>query len=98
MKEQWEMIAYQCIMKPVKETEELLAKLPYDLTNAQKKVWKEISDDLQGAKLMSRLIQGDVGSGKTILAFLALLTAKANGFQGAMMAPTEVLAKQHFEG
>ena len=72
MKEQWEMIANQCIMKPVKETEELLAKLPYDLTNAQKKVWKEISDDLQGAKLMSRLIQGDVGSGKTILAFLAL--------------------------
>ena len=98
MKEQWEMIANQCVMKPVKETEELLEKLPYDLTNAQKKVWKEISDDLQGAKLMSRLIQGDVGSGKTILAFLALLTAKGNGYQGAMMAPTEVLAKQHFEG
>ena len=98
MKEQWELIANQCVMKPVKETEELLEKLPYDLTNAQKRVWKEISDDLQGAKLMSRLIQGDVGSGKTILAFLALLTAKENGYQGAMMAPTEVLAKQHFEG
>ena len=98
MKEQWELIANQCVMKPVKETEELLAKLPYDLTNAQKKVWKEISEDLQGPKLMSRLVQGDVGSGKTILAFLALLTAKGNGYQGAMMAPTEVLAKQHFEG
>lgn len=98
MKEQWETITNQCLMKPVKETEELLSQLPYDLTNAQKKVWKEISDDLQGKKLMSRLIQGDVGSGKTILAFLALLTAKGNGYQGAMMAPTEVLAKQHFEG
>ena len=98
MKEQWELIANQCVIKQVKETEELLAKLPYDLTNAQKKVWREISDDLQGQKLMSRLVQGDVGSGKTILAFLALLTAKGNGYQGAMMAPTEVLAKQHFEG
>ena len=98
MKEQWEQIANQCVMQPVKETDELLSNLPYDLTNAQKKVWREISDDLQGSKLMSRLIQGDVGSGKTILAFLALLTAKGNGYQGAMMAPTEVLAKQHFEG
>ena len=98
MKEQWELIENQCVIKQVKETEELLAKLPYDLTNAQKKVWREISDDLQGQKLMSRLVQGDVGSGKTILAFLALLTAKGNGYQGAMMAPTEVLAKQHFEG
>ena len=98
MKEQWAMIANQCVMQPVQETEKLLSKLPYELTNAQKKVWKEILDDLQGPKLMSRLIQGDVGSGKTILAFLALLTAKGNGYQGAMMAPTEVLAKQHFEG
>ena len=98
MKENWELIPNQCIMRPVQEAEELIHALPYDLTNAQKKVWKEISDDLQGKKLMSRLVQGDVGSGKTILAFLALLTAKGNGYQGAMMAPTEVLAKQHFEG
>lgn len=98
MKEQWELISNRCVMQPVKETEKLLKALPYELTNAQKKVWKEISDDLCGPKLMSRLIQGDVGSGKTILAFLALLTAKGNGYQGAMMAPTEVLAKQHFEG
>lgn len=98
MKEQWEMVTNQCVMQPVAETEKLLAALPYELTNAQKKVWKEISDDLQGKKLMSRLIQGDVGSGKTILAFLSLLTAKGNGYQSAMMAPTEVLAKQHYEG
>ena len=98
MKEQWELIANQCKMHPVEETEKLLASLPYELTGAQKKVWKEISDDLQSEKLMSRLVQGDVGSGKTILAFLALLTAKGNGYQGAMMAPTEVLAKQHYEG
>ena len=98
MKEGWEQIANECVMKPVEETEMLLNALPYELTGAQKKVWKEISDDLQGSQLMSRLIQGDVGSGKTILAFLALLTAKGNGYQGAMMAPTEVLAKQHYEG
>ncbi len=98
MKEQWELIPNQCRMEPVEETKKLLQSLPYELTNAQKKVWREISDDLNGPKLMSRLIQGDVGSGKTILAFLALLTAKGNGYQGAMMAPTEVLAKQHFEG
>ena len=98
MKEQWELIENHCVMNPVNETQKLLEALPYDLTNAQKKVWSEISEDLQGPKLMSRLIQGDVGSGKTILAFLALLTAKGNGYQGAMMAPTEVLAKQHYEG
>lgn len=98
MKEQWDLIANQCVMQPVEETDRLLAALPYELTGAQKKVWKEISDDLNGERLMSRLIQGDVGSGKTILAFLALLTARGNGYQGAMMAPTEVLAKQHYEG
>lgn len=98
MKERWDLIENECVMKPVQETEQLLKALPYELTGAQKKVWEEISADLQGKQLMSRLIQGDVGSGKTILAFLALLTAKGNGYQGAMMAPTEVLAKQHYEG
>ncbi len=98
MKEQWEQMENQCMMEPVEETKKLLKSLPYELTNAQKKVWGEISADLCGKKLMSRLIQGDVGSGKTILAFLALLTAKGNGYQSAMMAPTEVLAKQHYEG
>lgn len=97
MKKQWNQIENQCRMLPGKEAERLLRNLPYELTKAQKKVWKEICEDIQGDRLMSRLIQGDVGSGKTIIAFLALLTAVENGYQGAMMAPTEVLAKQHFE-
>lgn len=78
-------------------SERLLEQLPYSLTGAQKKVWEEIRADLQGRKLMNRLVQGDVGSGKTIVAVLALLMAVSNGYQGAMMAPTEVLAGQHFE-
>ena len=79
------------------EVEAFIKKLPYELTNAQKKVWKEISDDMSGTYVMSRLVQGDVGSGKTILAVLALMLAGFNGCQGALMAPTEVLARQHFE-
>lgn len=79
------------------QVERFLEKLPYSLTNAQKKVWEEIKADLQGKKLMNRLVQGDVGSGKTIIAILALLMTVTNGYQGAMMAPTEVLAKQHFD-
>lgn len=79
------------------EVEAFIKKLPYDLTNAQRKVWKEISDDMTGPYVMSRLVQGDVGSGKTILAVLALMLAGFNGCQGALMAPTEVLARQHFE-
>ena len=79
------------------DTVRFLEKLPFPLTNAQKKVWQEIRDDLGSPYCMNRLIQGDVGSGKTILAVLALLMAAANGYQGALMAPTEVLAVQHFE-
>ena len=79
------------------EVEAFIKKLPYELTNAQKKVWKEISDDMTGPYVMSRLVQGDVGSGKTILAVLALMLAGFNDCQGALMAPTEVLARQHFE-
>lgn len=79
------------------EVEEFIQKLPYELTNAQKKVWQEILTDMTGEYVMSRLVQGDVGSGKTIIAFLGLLLAGLNGYQGAMMAPTEVLAKQHYE-
>ena len=74
-----------------------LRELPYDLTDAQKKVWKEIQHDMQGSHVMSRLVQGDVGSGKTIVSFLGLLLAGLNGYQGALMAPTEVLARQHYE-
>lgn len=79
------------------DTVRLLESLPYRLTNAQCRVWEEIKNDLGQNTVMSRLIQGDVGSGKTILAFLSLIMCAANGFQGAMMAPTEVLARQHFE-
>ena len=76
---------------------QFLEALPYQLTGAQMKVWKEIKADMQGPHVMSRLVQGDVGSGKTIVAFLALLLAGLNGYQGALMAPTEVLARQHYE-
>lgn len=79
------------------DTVRFLEQLPFPLTKAQKKVWQEIRDDLGGPYCMNRLIQGDVGSGKTILAVLALLMVAANGFQGALMAPTEVLAMQHYE-
>lgn len=70
--------------------------LPFELTNAQKNTIKEIIDDITGPYLMNRLVQGDVGSGKTLVALMALITAAANGAQGALMAPTEVLAVQHF--
>ncbi len=76
--------------------DKLIESLPYELTNAQKKVWEEIQSDMQGVHMMSRLIQGDVGSGKTIVALLSLVLVGINGYQGAMMAPTEVLAKQHY--
>ena len=79
------------------ECNRLIEALPYRLTDEQVKVWDEIKDDLSKGSIMSRMIQGDVGSGKTILAFLSLLMTVTNGFQGALMAPTEVLAKQHFE-
>ncbi|QHQ62511.1 ATP-dependent DNA helicase RecG [Anaerocolumna sedimenticola] len=74
-----------------------ISELPYQLTKAQLKVWKEIKSDLTGNHTMNRLVQGDVGSGKTILAALALLLTTLNGYQGSLMVPTEVLAKQHYE-
>ncbi|MDH4067453.1 MAG: ATP-dependent DNA helicase RecG [Dehalococcoidia bacterium] len=70
--------------------------LPFTLTQAQQRVLQEILDDLKKPKAMSRLLQGEVGSGKTVIATLALLIAAANGYQGALMAPTEVLAEQHY--
>lgn len=79
------------------DTQRLLEALPYSLTKAQQRVWEEIKADMSSSKCMNRMIQGDVGSGKTILAFLALLMNAANNRQGVLMAPTEVLAKQHFE-
>ena len=85
-------------MHPVWETEEIIESLPYTLTKAQQNVWRQIERDLCGHALMSRLVQGDVGSGKTILAFLAMVLTAENGYQTVLMAPTEVLAVQHFEG
>lgn len=81
----------------VQDTKRLLAGLPYRLTGAQLRVWSEIEADMCSENAMNRLVQGDVGSGKTILAFLALLMCAANGRQGCLMAPTEVLAVQHYE-
>lgn len=73
-------------------------KLPFSLTEAQKRVLKEIRKDLGAGVQMNRLVQGDVGSGKTIVAFLSMLIGLDNGFQACMMAPTEILARQHYEG
>ena len=95
MKEAAEVLKNECPMKPVLEKDMLIRSLPYALTGAQKKVWAEIQGDLAKDRVMSRLIQGDVGSGKTVVALLALVCAAGNGYQGAMMAPTEVLARQH---
>lgn len=85
------------VMEYSKDCDCLIDRLPYSLTKAQSFVWKEIKEDLVGNKIMNRLIQGDVGSGKTILAVLALLMTAKNGLQGSIMVPTEVLAKQHYE-
>ncbi len=94
-KKEKETTVYQ--MKKTEEIGRFQKNLGYELTNAQKKVWKEIEDDLQKKTAMARLIQGDVGSGKTVLAVMALLMTAQNGYQGAMMVPTEVLARQHYE-
>ena len=75
----------------------LIENLPYQLTEGQKSALNDIQQDMTGGSVMSRLIQGDVGSGKTIIAVLSLLLCVSNGYQGAMMAPTEVLAEQHYK-
>ncbi len=75
----------------------LMDRLPFDLTDGQKRAWEDIRQDLTSGVVMNRLIQGDVGSGKTIVAVLALLACVENGHQGAIMVPTEVLAEQHLK-
>ncbi|MBS6395687.1 MAG: ATP-dependent DNA helicase RecG [Clostridiales bacterium] len=97
LRESQEALPNEALMVEVAETARLTEALPYELTGAQKKVWREIVADMTGPHMMSRLIQGDVGSGKTILAVLALIMAGCNGYQGALMVPTEVLAKQHYQ-
>ena len=75
---------------------DFIASLPYELTGAQKRVFGEIQNDMRQKNVMNRLIQGDVGSGKTVVAAMALLRAIENGYQGALMVPTEILAEQHY--
>lgn len=97
LKEKRQDKASSYVFQIAEEVNTLEKSLPYTLTKAQQTVLAEVYKDLSGGKMMNRLIQGDVGSGKTIIAILALLQAAYNGYQGALMVPTEVLAKQHFE-
>ena len=97
LKESREDLKSSFIFEKYTESRRLEAALPYALTEAQKRTLSQVYADLKSGKVMNRLIQGDVGSGKTIIAVLALVSAAENGFQGALMAPTEVLAKQHYE-
>lgn len=80
------------------QMEEFTSKLPYELTGAQSRVLSEINGDMESSKIMNRLVQGDVGSGKTIVAAAAMYKAVKSRFQAVMMAPTELLARQHFDG
>lgn len=96
LKDKNEKLENEYVIPVHPDIDAFIGKLPYELTNAQKKVWKEIAADMAGETTMSRLVQGDVGSGKTIVAVLALLNTALSGYQGAMMAPTEVLARQHY--
>lgn len=84
------------VFNPSKELAELKNSLPYKLTDAQSRVIREILIDEKSPFIMNRLIQGDVGSGKTVVAFIALFNVIKNGYQGALMVPTEILASQHF--
>ena len=72
-------------------------RLPFRLSDEQEEAFSDIVNDLRSPHTMQRLLQGEVGSGKTIVAFLALLLARENGYQGAFLAPTEILARQHYE-
>lgn len=97
MKKENHQIPNHYQMEAADRADELIASLPYRLTKAQMRVWQEILSDMKGATVMNRLIQGDVGSGKTMIAALAMFAAAVSGYQSCMMAPTEVLARQHYE-
>ncbi len=92
-----EKLTNEYVMQQHPDIDAFISRLPFKLTKAQEKVWGEIAGNMSSDKVMSRLVQGDVGSGKTIVAVLALMNAALNGYQSAMMAPTEVLARQHYE-
>ena len=83
---------------PDSALEDFWRTLPFSPTDAQRRVLKEVADDLRSSRAMARMVQGDVGSGKTAIAFAAIALAHAGGWQSALMAPTEVLARQHYEG
>lgn len=97
LKEARGRIMHSYRLKRVEETGRVIRGLPYQLTKAQVRVWEQIQADMEKPQVMARLVQGDVGSGKTIIAFLALIMAAGNQGQGALMVPTEVLARQHYE-
>jgi len=96
LKEHKTIIKTEYLMEDRSECSRLVKSFPYTLTKAQLRVWEEIKKDLCSDYSMNRLIQGDVGSGKTVLAILSLLMAVKNGYQASLMVPTEVLAKQHY--
>ena len=97
MKKNVEKVPNSFVFARRKEVDEVVEALPFKLTGAQEKVLSELRGDVSGPSVMNRLVQGDVGSGKTIIAFLLMYEAALNGYQSAMMAPTEVLSKQHAE-
>lgn len=97
MKEEVTRLKNHFAIVPHYEVEQFIEKLPYDLTGAQLRTWEEIVQDMTGDGIMNRMVQGDVGSGKTIVAILAMYLTALCGYQAVMMAPTAVLAGQHYE-
>lgn len=97
LKKENHQIPNHYVMGEARQAEGLIETLPYALTGAQQRVWHEIARDMAGPVVMNRLVQGDVGSGKTMIAALAMFGAARSGYQSCMMAPTEVLARQHYE-
>lgn len=97
VKERENLSLNQYVISMGEEIRQFICRLPYELTGAQKKTLEDIRRDLAGTMTMNRLIQGDVGSGKTIVALIAMLAAVKEGYQAVLMAPTEVLAQQHYE-